>query len=327
MGCATALWAFSGFSNSMTSDEMCTAIASAQFGLINLVQALAAGLSRSAIKRRLASGRWERVLPRVFRIAGSPGSWHQDAMAACLWCGSHVGVSHVAAARLWRIDGFESAPIEVSCAVGRRSDGLGFRTHRVDRFLVPELTTLGSIPVTSVRRTLLDLAGVKHWRTEHALDQCLRTGSTTLGQMWLLYEEDWTRGRRGIAILRELLATRTPGVAPTESDLELLLLEIVSDFALPEPMRQQWVQLPDRRIRVDFLYPDAALVIETDGYAYHGDHQSFDEDRERDAELQSLGLCVLRFTWAQLKWRRGWVADIIRRHLATPSAEWRIRSA
>lgn len=311
----------------MTPDEICARIAFAQFGLINLTQALAAGCTRSAIKRRLASGRWQRVLPHVFRIAGAPDSWQQRAMAACLWCGGDVGLSQVAAARLWGFDGFSSAPVELSCASNRRSDGLGFRTHRVDRFLVPDLTVVEGIPVTSVRRTLLDLAGVKHRRTEGALDESLRRDLTSLGQIWLLYEENWTRGRRGIAILRELLITRTRDVAPSESELERLLLGIVDEFALPRPVNQHPIVLPSETVRVDFSYPDARLVIETDGYAFHSDRESFDDDRERDAELQALGWRVLRFTWAQLKWRKAWVASMIRRHLESRSGEWQMRSA
>lgn len=175
-----------------------------------------------------------------------------------------------------------------------------------------------------MRRTLLDLAGIKHPRLESAIDQALMQGLTSLGQLWLLYEEDWTRGRRGIAILRSHLIDRTVGQAPTESDLELMLAAIVREFALPEPARQYWIDLPGDSIRVDFCYPDARLVIETDGYAFHADRKAFDSDRARDAELQVLGWRVLRFTWAQLRWRREWIAEMIRRNLAlapTPSGK------
>jgi very-short-patch-repair endonuclease len=135
--------------------------------------------------------------------------------------------------------------------------------------------------------------------------------------MWLLYEEEWTRGRRGIAILRAMLAERTAGAAPTQSELERLLMAVVSDFSLPEPTRQYSITLPFGDVHADFCYPEARLVIETDGYAVHSDRESFERDRERDAELLLLGWRTLRFTWAQLKWRQEWVAETIRAYLAT----------
>jgi very-short-patch-repair endonuclease len=241
-------------------------------------------------------------------------------MGACLWGGDETALSFAAAGRVWGFDGFEGAPVEVSLIGHKRAVGLPFRVHRVSTFLIPEIVHVGALPVTSVRRTLLDLAGVRHPRTEGALDQALLERQTTLGQVWLLYEEEWTRGRRGIAILRGMLAERTASSAPTQSELERLLMGIVHDFSLPPPVLQHPINLPFGCVHADFCYPEARLVIETDGYAVHSDRASFENDRERDAELLVLGWRTLRFTWAQLKWRREWVAEKIRAHLAATTA-------
>ena len=290
----------------MSPDELCALTASTQYGLLSAPQAHAAGLSKHGISFRVRTARWVRLLPEVFLINGAPDSWHRQAMAACLWARDMVAVSHRAAARLWGLRGFGSAPVEISAYGNHRSDDLGFRTHRVSRHLVSEIVAIDSLPVTSVRRTLLDVAGIKHPRLEAALDQALIEKMTSLGELWLLYKEDWTRGRRGIAILRSHLITRTPGRAPTESDLERMLTGIVRDYALPEPTRQYPIDLPDREIRVDFSFPESRLIIETDSYAFHGGRKTFDSDRARDNELQAMGWRVLRFTWAQMKWRPEW---------------------
>ena len=180
---------------------------------------------------------------------------------------------------------------------------------------------VNGILVTSARWTLLDLAGSKHHRTGAALDQSIARRLVSLGTMWLLYEEQWTRGRRGIAILRPLLNERTPGNAPDDSELERLLDGIVRDFQSPEPDRQVWIDLPEKTIRVDYCYPRSKLVIETDSYAYHSDREAFTNDRIRDNELQALGWRVLRFTWAQLRFNPAEVAAMLLKHLSlTPSA-------
>ena len=255
------------------------------------------------------------ILPGVYLIMGCPNSWEQDAMAACLWAGDGAAVSHRAAARLWGLAGFGAADVEISTTLPKRNTDLPFPIHRVRPEMGNDIDIVKGIPVTSMRWTLLDLAGKKHPRAERALDQALAQGLTSLGQMWRLYEEQWTRGRRGIAILRSLLSFRTQGNAPDDSELERLLDGIIRDSSLPEPSRQTWIELADRRIRVDYCYPEANLIIEVDGYAFHSDRATFEADRSRDNELQALGWRVLRFTWAQLRYEPGDVADMIRKHL------------
>ena len=306
---------FSAYQERMTPDMRAARIATDQFGLIGRCQAMAVGLSKSQITRRIETGRWQIIVPDVYRFTGAPSSWEQDCMAACLWGREGSALSHCAAARLWGFAGFRNAEVEISTTTQRRNPHVGFRVHRVRAELAHNIDWFKGIPVTSIRWTLLDLAGMKHPRAERALDQALAQALTSLGQIWRLYEEQWTRGRRGIAILRTFLAERTPGNAPDDSELERLLDGVIRGFGLPEPIRQHWIDLSARRIRVDYCYPDANLIIEADGYAFHSDRQAFEADRVRDNELQALGWRILRFTWAQLRFAPGEVAAMIRTHL------------
>lgn len=88
-------------------DEICAAIASTQWGLINLCQALAAGLTLRQITARLASGKWERGAPRVYRLAGAPPSREQDEWCAYLWARGEGALALGTAARGWGFRGFE----------------------------------------------------------------------------------------------------------------------------------------------------------------------------------------------------------------------------
>jgi very-short-patch-repair endonuclease len=55
------------------------------------------------------------------------------------------------------------------------------------------------------------------------------------------------------------------------------------------------------------FWPDARLVVEVDSYAFHSSRRAFEGDRRKQAELQDLGLEVLRFTWLQITQQPEWV--------------------
>lgn len=314
----------------MDPDRACARIQARDFGIINRTEAYAVEMTRRMVQNRILSGRWEMVLPKTFRLAGAPDSWEGRAMAACKWAGPGSALSFGASARIREIRGFERADVEVSTA-GSKPHGLGFKLHRCDEYLLDHIDRLGPLPVTSVPRTVMDLAGGRHFLAERMLDDVLRNGSSSLGAMWEYYEEEWIRGRRGVAILRAWLQERTPGLAPTDEDLAEDILVLIRRNKLIEPVREFPLALPTRNIRFDLAYPDRLLAVEADSYAWHGDRRPFDADRERDAEAGLLGWHVLRFSWAQIRFRPDYVVETIRGHLNLRppgyAAEWARRHA
>src|SRR5690242_16501161 len=89
-------------------DAVVARIASKQFGLVTRDQALAAGLSEDAIGRRVRSGRWVRLHPNVYRLAGAPDTWEQRILAAVLAAGPTAIASHLSAAVLWQVPGMDA---------------------------------------------------------------------------------------------------------------------------------------------------------------------------------------------------------------------------
>ena len=83
---------------------------------------------------------------------------------------------------------------------------------------------------------------------------------------------------------------------PTQSEIEDALLRALKAAGLPMPLTQQRVG----PYRVDFLWPAHKLIVETDGWAGHGHRAAFESDRARDADLQSQGFRILRFTRRQV---------------------------
>ena len=83
---------------------------------------------------------------------------------------------------------------------------------------------------------------------------------------------------------------------PTRSVLERSFLGLCRRFRLPSPEANVRVG----PFLVDFLWRRECLMVETDGYEYHGTRALFESDRARDARLKLMGYEVVRFTCRQV---------------------------
>jgi very-short-patch-repair endonuclease len=86
------------------------------------------------------------------------------------------------------------------------------------------------------------------------------------------------------------------------------MLALCRRHRLPQPE----VNVKVGRFEVDFLWRDARLVVEVDGWESHRSRSAFEEDRQRDARLKVIGYEVLRFTWRQVEDEARNVAATIR---------------
>jgi hypothetical protein len=253
--------------------EDCAPMAESQLGLMSLAQLRAIGMSNGSIYDCVAKGILQRMLPRVFRIAGTPGSWDQDVMALHLWAGDESAASFRAAAPqvrtewVWqctRRDFHYQCQALWGTPATERQTG---RSSQGRRSPSAGIVATDPIPVTSPRRTVLDLAGIKHRFAESTLDSLLRRGLTEIGQLWLLLEQEWMRGPRGVAILRHMLIPRTEGRAPTDSEMEIRLRNLIDATGLSPPVHQYPYVIPSGAIRMDLAYPERLLDIEADSYS------------------------------------------------------------
>jgi very-short-patch-repair endonuclease len=105
-----------------------------------------------------------------------------------------------------------------------------------------------------------------------------------------------------------LLSAYVPETGLTDSELEARFFELCARHRLPTPERQVAIG----SYRVDFLWRDLKLVVETDGRETHDSDVAFLEDRVKDRALTRLGYEVLRFTWAEVTLRPGVVAAEVR---------------
>jgi Protein of unknown function (DUF559) len=151
------------------------------------------------------------------------------------------------------------------------------------------------IPVTSVARTLLDLAeSVSRRRLDRALEEAERIGVFDLGAIERLVER--SNGRHGRRRLSDAVgAYRAP--AFTRSELEQKFLDLCRDAGLPRPAANLFLAGSE----VDMAWPEHRLVVELDGHEFHRTRAAFERDLLRDTDLQLAGYRVLRVTDRRLR--------------------------
>lgn len=167
------------------------------------------------------------------------------------------------------------------------------------------------MPVTTVERTLVDLARVLPPEVSaRVVGDAVRISAAQ--QPALDRELEAARGRSGAALARAAVAAADPRL---ESVLEEELLALLLSVG-PAPIPQYEVVVDGRFLaRVDFAYPAIRLAVEADGYATHGPRPAFERDRERSALLQLARWTLLSFTAVQIRQRPGWVVEVVSRAL------------
>ena len=190
-------------------------------------------------------------------------------------------MTHRSAGAVWQIRRW-AGPIELTVPWMRRTPGLTLYESAIPP---DERTHLRGIPVTTVARTLLDLATVlRPTDLELAIEQAEALRLSDRPSLPDLLER-YPR-RQGTRVLRSILDEAGIGEAVTRSELEDAFLRFIADTGLPPPPRVNfWLELGGRSLQLDFYWPAQALVAELDGYATHGTRAAFERDRRRDRSL------------------------------------------
>jgi very-short-patch-repair endonuclease len=296
-------------------DASIAALAEGQHGVVARWQLKELGLGKGAIRHRLDAGRLHLVHRGVYAVGhlavSTDGRW----LAAVLAAGADAALSHRSAAAFWRVRETTRTSIEVT-AKRRVRPCRGVEFHRA--FLPPdERTVVRGVPVTTVGRTLLDLAAVlPAGQLERAVNEAeIRRLGDSLPLVALIERYP---GRRGVGRLRAVIERTEAGSTITRSRLEDLFRDLVGAAGLPRPRFNDRVQVAGGWIEVDCLWRGARLIVELDGHAFHSTVEDFERDRARDRALTTAGWRVARVTWRQLHETPGQLSADLRRLLAAP---------
>jgi putative AbiEi antitoxin of type IV toxin-antitoxin system len=272
-------------------------------------QFIAAGRSRSHVRRLVRDGRLTRVRRGIYAAgnaaAESPGQVRQQAVnlaAAIAASDARVVGSHRTAAVIHGLDligGNANGPVELTRSPG----GAGSRSWRVDVRIhsaalpARHLTSKQGVVLTSVARTVVDLARACSF-TEGvvAADSALRMQKTTLGEMRSVLADcaRWP----GVKRAREVVAFCD---ARAESALESIGRVAFRDYGLPAPSLQVEVGGDLGVIgRSDYLWPEYATIAEADGVLKYTSPNRAIKQLDRDARLRDAGFEVVHFTWQEI---------------------------
>jgi len=269
------------------------ALAETQHALVSTAQADALGIEWDARKRAMAAGLLAPVRRRVLRVVGAPRSPREDLMAACLAAGPGSVACRRSAAVLHGLP--VSAPVrpEIVCADLLADELEGTGCHRTRRLPAEHCTSVDQVPCTTIERTIIDLAATtSRYALAGLLADADRRRLCRPVDVELALCQISTRGRKGVALLREVLADHVGG----SSGLEATWLRHVRAAGLPPPELQYQLVLGGKVLLLDAAWPAERVALEIDGWDPHRNRVAFDTDAGRGNQLLDAGWRVVHAT-------------------------------
>jgi very-short-patch-repair endonuclease len=286
-------------------------LASRQHGVVAVWQLIPLGVSSSAVHRRAAEGRLRRLHRGVYAVGtiDRNGYW----MAAVLAGGEETFLSHREATALWDLRSSARTAIDITVVGGKRGSRPRLTVHCVRELHSNDRAEVDGIPVTSIPRTLLDLAEVvpatELRRAYEAAERHRILDFKALNELIAR-----SNGRRGLPALLALLDYDPRTALDSKSDLESAFLDLVREAGLPLPS----VNVVVEGYLVDAYWPAARLVVELQSYEHHAHRQAFDRDCAKLGRLTMAGHQMLPLTYRQLMEERAWVVGALESILLRP---------
>jgi hypothetical protein len=286
-------------------DAAIAAIAGIQHGNVCRQQLLELGLSSSQIDYRIKIGRLYPLFRGVYAVGSPPTGPLQWAAAAVLACGDRAMLSHGSAMTLWGLWQRWGRPFDVTVAGDRRLKDV--RIHWVTNLLKRDVCTEQGIRVTSPARTLLDQApSLRPKSLTRAINNARHEELLSLSDL-----ADVVRRfpyHRGAPLLKPFIGVKG---GATRSGWEDDFPAWCDRHGLPEPIMDTFVAGHE----VDALFPHEKVIVELDSWDFHWSKQSFEDDRDRDADTAAAGHITVRITGERMAKNERCEADRLHRIL------------
>jgi len=269
-------------------------LASEDWGVLSLDELRRCGLSRGTVATRVRRGWLHPVYRSVYAVGHPQLSLEGRFMAAVKAFAGDAVLSHFSAAALWGFLDWDNRTPEVTVVQTGARICRGIRAHRTSLLEPRDVMRHEGIPVTSPARTLVDLAAVVNEKLlRSAVRRALAKHRVSIRQV-AATRRRLGRRRGSVNLSRVLRAA-----APTRSELEDVVFDLVVDsgFACPDVNRP--LLLAGRRVIPDFRWPEQRVVVEADSRTWHDNAIARQDDAQRQALLEACGERVLRVTWNQ----------------------------
>lgn len=293
--------------------------AAQQYGLVRAIDSPDPEVARKRLDRMRRRGLVGLIGRGVYRVEGSPDTWHQRALSAAWLVSPMALLSHRAALALWGLSSRRGVEVLVPVSRGGRPGAV--RVHQTRFLNAVDVDSRDQVPVTSIERTLVDVAAITPMgKLARLLDAAVDAGLTTPDQVVERVRTMPTRGRKGVPVLRVLLEERLGFPADEINPFEALMASIIVTSDLPVPSRQHPLDINGRRYYLDFAFPEYKVAIECDGMLGHGSAAAQAYDLERQNDIIESGWNLRRFPWSAVRYREKETLEVVRR--AMISSGW-----
>ncbi|HYG97001.1 MAG TPA: hypothetical protein VD741_07815 [Solirubrobacterales bacterium] len=267
-----------------------------------MAQLLRLGYSKDTMLEWVTAARLHRLHQGVYAVGHRRLTWHGRCWAAILGAEANetddvvwpAVASHGSAAYLWGLYRYAPETIDVTAPIRRRAKR-EFRVHFSSILSAEDRGERESVPVTSVPRTLLDLAvRSRPDQLDHHLERAEELDLLDLHAVEALLGR--AGGHRGRGRLRRALALYEPDPSFTRSRFEKLFRRRARAGGLPAPS----MNFNLSGYELDAYWPQFRFAVELDLFETHGTRAAFERDRRRQEELKLLGIEMIRITRPRL---------------------------
>ena len=257
-------------------------LATAAKGIATRPELIEAGVTTDEIRHRLHTSALLPEYPGVYRVGHRAPNFESCYMAAVKACGEGALISGMAAAYLFGLIKGKPPPPEVTAPKKRK-----WATRWSPCICRNDATKWRGIPVTTVPRTLIDLAP-----------------RLSEGQLARLCHEAGVLHKVTPAMVERLLKQNTPGAgklrAVLRGDAKVLLSKLEKGFI--QRLKEHDLPLPETNKdvdgrRVDCRWPEHKLTVELNSYTFHNSKHSWQQDYERQREAYARGDAFRAYTW------------------------------
>jgi hypothetical protein len=281
-------------------DESLEEVLSRQCGVLTRAQALAVGLSDSAVKRRVQAGHWQRLFVGTYAAFSGPVPRGALLWAAVLHAGPGATLSHETAAELAGLMEQPLDVVHVTVPLNRRPrSAAGLVVHR-SNYVATAVHPTRLPPRTRIDDTVADLVDASN-TLDAAIDwitrACGRRLTTPTHLRTAFEQRPKLRWRDAVGAI---LADVADGC---HSLLELRYLERVERaHGLPVGRRQATRRRAGGNTYEDVRHDEYGVVVELDGRMAHPTNKAW-RDMRRDNASVERGDRVLRYGWPDVETR------------------------
>jgi hypothetical protein len=311
------------------AERLVAALGAERRGIVRSDLAGRRGVDAADLRRLRARGTVVGLGRGVDRLRDHPFDWASRCQAALDLAGPDSVLGPRPSARLHGFYAYRQCDdVEIYTHRGRDHRTAIGRVIQTKWLPVSHVTKVAGMPALTLGRCFFGLCadpdpGVRYRHPYHRRKMA-RVYNDAIGRRGLTFTQEAAvlavtarRGRRGTALVRELLLEFPPDHEPTRSDTEFLFLELLIAHDIPQSERQVPISDEEGFIGViDFCWPAHRLVVEVDS-TWHDGPLDRTHDALRDARLRSAGWTVMRYRYRDLVARPTAVAAEVRRALQT----------